>query len=245
MLLDYLSGSLDLSTFFIDLLLCLPGYLLAMSMHEAAHAYAAYRCGDPTAQMLGRLTLNPLKHVDPMGLFMLFFAGFGWAKAVPVNPRNFKHYRRDDFFVSVAGITANLIQFVIGYFVMFGLLVMAFNKVQYVLPGWVNEDIVAYALGDTMGYVYQMLTFYVSVNITLAVFNLLPIPPLDGYHILNDLVLKRPLFADIKAQRIGYMVLMALIFSGFWRRIISALSGGAYELMSNVATAIFRAFGWL
>ena len=86
--------------------------LLSLILHECAHGYVAYRCGDPTAKWMGRLTLDPRKHLDPFGTICMFLLGFGWARPVPVNPRNFKNYRRDDFLVSIAGIVTNLTLFV-------------------------------------------------------------------------------------------------------------------------------------
>ena len=100
----------------LQFLYILPAILIGLTVHEWAHAYAAYRLGDPTAKNLGRMTLNPLAHIDPIGFAMLLLVGFGWAKPVPVSPRNFKHYRRDDIIVSLAGITMNiLIAFVFSF----------------------------------------------------------------------------------------------------------------------------------
>ena len=93
----------------------------AITFHEVAHGYVAYRCGDPTAKMLGRLSLNPIKHMDIIGTLSLFLLGFGWAKPVPVNPRNFSNFRRDDFLVSIAGIVTNLTLFIISTALLFGL----------------------------------------------------------------------------------------------------------------------------
>ena len=93
----------------IALLYRVPAVLIALTLHELAHGYVALRCGDPTAQMLGRLTFNPLRHLDPIGTLFMFLFGFGWARPVPVNPRNFKRFRRDDFLVSAAGVTVNFL----------------------------------------------------------------------------------------------------------------------------------------
>ena len=125
MLLDLFQGGFDLKTFVIQLLLSIPPFILALSMHEAAHAWMADRCGDPTARYLGRLTINPFAHIDPLGFAMVFLVGFGWAKPVPVNPNNFRHYRKDDIKVSLAGITANLLMFVVGCLMMFTMIAIA------------------------------------------------------------------------------------------------------------------------
>ncbi len=115
------------------ILLALPGRMLALSMHEAAHAYVADRCGDPTARNLGRLTLNPLKHIDILGFLMLYIVGFGWAKPVPINPRNYKgDYRKCDLKVSLAGITMNLILFLAGALVLYGVMGLALARLPQV-----------------------------------------------------------------------------------------------------------------
>ena len=107
--------------FVIYLVLLAVAVLASLTLHELAHGYVAYRCGDPTAKMLGRLTLNPLKHLDPFGAACLVLLGFGWAKPVPVNPRNFQNYRRDDFMVSIAGIAVNLTLFILSTALLVGL----------------------------------------------------------------------------------------------------------------------------
>ena len=113
-----------------SLLIMLPGILLALSVHESAHGWVAERCGDDTARLMGRITLNPLKHIDPLGFAMMFLAGFGWAKPVPVNPLKYKNYRSDDLKVSLAGITANLCLF----FICFLILAMIFSFALAKLP---------------------------------------------------------------------------------------------------------------
>ena len=108
MLFNALFGG-DLTVFLLFTLISMPGRLFSLSCHEWAHAYAAYRSRDPTAKNLGRMTLDPAKHIDPIGFIIWLFVGFGWAKPVPVNPRNFKKYVRDDIIVSLAGVTTNFI----------------------------------------------------------------------------------------------------------------------------------------
>ena len=109
----------------IALLYRVPAVLIALTLHELAHGYVALRCGDPTAQMMGRLSFNPLRHLDPVGMAFMLLFGFGWARPVPVNPRNFKHFRRDDLLVSIAGVAMNLILFVLGFFLSYAVLAMA------------------------------------------------------------------------------------------------------------------------
>ena len=271
----------------IALLLSLPGILLALSVHEYGHARAAYRCGDNTAAMLGRMTINPLRHIDPIGFVLLCVAGFGWAKPVPINPRNFKgNYRKCDLKVSLAGITMNLIMFVAGAVVLYAVLgialstlpavgeaVMNFSgtderafttvydgvKCVFIDAGngyysyWHISELLAYApycgefiqmlWGDMPYYLFEILAYFVQINIVLAVFNLIPLPPLDGYHVLNDLVLKRPLFATERAARIGYVVLIVLLFSGVTGDIISFVADKAFWALGSGAGALLGALG--
>lgn len=258
-------SSFDIRSFLIQLLLSIPPFLLALSVHEAAHAWVANRCGDPTARYLGRLTLNPLAHIDPIGFVMLFVVGFGWAKPVPVNPNNFRHYRRDDIKVSLAGIAANLLMFVLGCLLMYGMAAFALSKVP--ASAWMNDtfrvrmdgdlygvttsDVFLYAvqmgnfligpfLGSIPSYLYEMITIFTTINLVLALFNLLPVPPLDGYHVLNDLVLRRQLFAPQRASMIGQIVLIALLFSGALDKVLTAVIGGALTGAGTVFEALFR-----
>ncbi|MDO5324609.1 MAG: site-2 protease family protein [Clostridia bacterium] len=231
----------------IFLLLSIPGRFMALSLHEFAHAWMANRCGDPTARMLGRLTVNPARHLDPVGTVMMLLLGFGWAKPVPVNPRNYRNYRWDDLKVSIAGVTMNLLMFVLSFLLMCGFVGFTihglphfdsasigssgmftanlmgqrvvctgeyyFNaKDLFTMAPYVADYLIEPALGRMAGYIYQMLSYFVLVNIALAVFNLIPVPPLDGYHVLNDLLLKRSPFASPRASRIAYGVLLVLIF---------------------------------
>ena len=231
----------------IFLLLSIPGRFMALSLHEFAHAWMANRCGDPTARMLGRLTANPAKHLDPFGTVMMLLLGFGWAKPVPVNPRNYRNLRWDDLKVSIAGVTMNLLMFVLSFLLMCGFVGFTihglphldsasigssgmftanllgqrvvctgeyyFNaKDLFTMAPYIADYLIAPALGRMAGYIYQMLSYFVLVNIALAVFNLIPVPPLDGYHVLNDLLLRRSPFASPKVSRIAYGVLLVLIF---------------------------------
>ena len=231
----------------IFLLLSIPGRFMALSLHEFAHAWMANRCGDPTARMLGRLTVNPARHLDPVGTVMMLLLGFGWAKPVPVNPRNYRNLRWDDLKVSIAGVTMNLAMFVLSFLLMCGFVGFTihglphfdsasigssgmftanllgqrvvctgeyyFNaKDLFTMAPYIADYLIAPALGRMAGYIYQMLSYFVLVNIALAVFNLIPVPPLDGYHVLNDLLLRRSPFASPKVSRIAYGVLLVLIF---------------------------------
>ena len=209
----------------IFFLLAFPGRILAISAHEFAHAWVADKCGDHTARMMGRLTLNPLKHLDLVGALMMVLIGFGWAKPVPVNPRNYRNYRRDDLLVSIAGITMNFILFVLSFLVCAVMVFVVLRRAGassdqardfvYYAASFDSDYIAAISGSRMLGYVYEMLSCFVIVNIGLAIFNLLPVPPLDGYHVLNDLVLRRDLFASAQAVRTAMGILMALMFLGY------------------------------
>ena len=185
-----------------DFLLVLPVLLFSVVAHEVAHAWTAFRQGDPTAYMLGRLTLNPVPHIDPMmsilvpiGLWILSHGTwtFGAAKPVPVNPRNFRNYRRGDIIVSSAGIVTNL-------------LIAVGCTVLFVVVGVLGQALPAAA--GFFGLLQRMMFFGIFLNYVLAVFNLVPLPPLDGSHIFYHL-LPPALGARYRAiGRYGFVVLL-------------------------------------
>ena len=169
----YILGGGDLPSYLISLLLSLPVILLALSVHEAAHGFAAWRLGDPTARNFGRLTLNPLKHLDPYGFICMLLVGFGWANPVPVNSRYFKKPRRDIALVGLAGPLSNLL-----------LAVVFLLLLRFVGFGWLAQLPIANQLQFNLVYFTCVLLYYgVYMNVTLAIFNLLPVPPLDGSRI--------------------------------------------------------------
>lgn len=173
------------------LLLKIPAVLWAISFHEFCHGYAAKLLGDPTAEMNGRLTLNPLRHFDPIGALMLLLVGFGWAKPVPVNSRYFTHVRRDMIIVSLAGIAGNL------------LTAFVFGLIAYFVPLGV--------VGSAGGMFIQIMIF---INIGLAAFNLLPIPPLDGSKVLYGFLPFKWLSIYYWLERYGFWVLIFLLATG-------------------------------
>jgi len=197
-----------------DFLLVLPVLLFSVVAHEYAHAWTAYRQGDPTAHMLGRLTLNPIPHIDPfmsilfpVGLWFLSHGTFtfGSAKPVPINPRNFRNYRRGDLIVSSAGIVTNV------------MLALACAVVFAVL-GIVGKALPLSA--EFLGLLQRMMFFGIFLNYVLAVFNLVPLPPLDGSHIFYHL-LPPALGARYRAVgRYGFLVLLVTFMvpglSGVW-----------------------------
>ncbi|MDP1861581.1 MAG: site-2 protease family protein [Gemmatimonadaceae bacterium] len=185
-----------------EFLLVAPVLLFSMVAHEYAHGYAALKQGDPTAYQLGRLTWNPLKHIDPFFTVILpmitFFAGgfiFGGAKPVPVTPRNYRNYRRGDIIVSMAGIVSNLILAVLST-----VMILVLGVIGRVLPA---------AATDTLAILQLMMVWGVRFNLILAMFNLLPIPPLDGSHVMKYLL--PPAWA-IRYQQVGmYGVIILMV----------------------------------
>jgi Zn-dependent protease len=180
-----------------DLLLRLPAVLWAISFHEFCHGMAAYKLGDRTAAQQGRLSLNPLDHIDPIGGLMLVFFQFGWARPVPINSRNFRNPRRDVVLVSLAGAAGNfLTAFVCVIFIR-------------IFPGLTR-----------LGAFSDILSNMLMINIGLGVFNLIPIPPLDGSKVLGmmlPLSMMRPYFF---LERYGMFIILFLVFSGALSRIM-------------------------
>ncbi|MCK4738579.1 MAG: site-2 protease family protein [Deltaproteobacteria bacterium] len=184
----------------LTLLLLIPPILFALTAHECAHAWVADRLGDNTAKMLGRITLNPLKHLDPIGTLAIFLTGlFGWARPVPVNPRNFRHPTRDMMWVSIAGPMTNLFLAAI-----FALIVKAliFFGGPSSFGGTLYEPLI------TMAYIS------VRLNIALAIFNMIPVPPLDGSKALFHFLPPRMAISYMKYEHYGFLILMLMIFSG-------------------------------
>lgn len=229
--------------------------LLTLILHEMAHGYVAYRCGDPTAKMLGRLSFNPMAHLDPVGTLCLVFLGFGWAKPVPVNPRNFKNYRRDDFLVSIAGITVNLTLFLTCLALAVGLngllwqpdVIAYYGAREFLSFEGAGYNALVYAkLGANdmlmkapwLQYIQRFLLMFSTMNLSIGIFNLLPIPPLDGFHILNDVILKGRLQLNSNVFRIAQFAVMALCLTGALSGVLSTVIGAVGGAVLNLFLAI-------
>ncbi|NLJ58690.1 MAG: site-2 protease family protein [Tissierellia bacterium] len=201
--------------FLLSRMLFLPGILLGISVHEFSHGYAAVKMGDNTPLLQGRLTLNPVKHLDPMGFICLLLFGFGWAKPVMINSRNFKNPRRDDAIVSLAGPVSNfLIAFLFTFFMK-----LANTFLPYTLLNQV---------------IFEVLRSTVHINLVLMVFNLLPIPPLDGHHILGSIGgAKVWNFYYKYYDHLRFLMILLIIFRGIGR-IISPIINVLYRFLISI-----------
>lgn len=236
--------------FFEQAFFRMAAVLIGLCCHEWGHAYAAYRCGDDTAKRVGRLTINPLRHLDPVGTVLMFFAGFGYAKPVPVNPWNFKGNRvRCDFLVSIAGIAVNILLFVLftlvaaaGSMFMWAPEVVAYNGLsvlvdyRYVAIWSVISGTAVADFGEMIAVtwlvpVVRLCAYTALVNLNLAVFNLIPIPPLDGYHVVNDLIFKGRFQLSRRAFQICMGIVLLLSWQGVLGNLISAVVYPAQQLL--------------
>ena len=203
MLFDLISGisqgGLDFMTILVNILASLVVIFLIMPFHEWAHAFVAYKLGDTGMKYRGRLTLNPIEHIDPIGALMIIFLGFGWAKPVPIDSSNFKNPKVGMGISALAGPVANLIAAIVGGFIYCALFFF-FPQFMYV---------------DKVGqYVSLFFSYYIFLNVTLAVFNLVPIPPLDGSKILFMFLPDRIVASIYKYERFFYIAIIALLWSG-------------------------------
>lgn len=195
--------------------------LYSLALHELGHAWVADRMGDKTARNLGRVTLNPIKHLDPIGTLLLLLVGFGWAKPVPIQPANFRNYRVGLFWVSVAGILVNLVIAVIA------LAILASQGVRLSEAGQVTGINTPTELG---------LFFAARINILLAVFNLLPIPPLDGSKILQAFLPTSAQKMMWQLERYGFLIVI-LVITVFRDQVFGLINGVTAALMRVILGA--------
>lgn len=208
---------------FVSMILRVPGFLLAISVHEYAHAKMAYNLGDDTAQLLGRMTVEPWAHIDLVGSLMLLIFGFGWAKPVPVNTYRLQNPRRDMAKISLAGPVANLITaLVLEILTVILLIFVSF-------PG-------------ALRYIPTVLEVGAWINAGLGFFNLIPVPPLDGSNILDVYISNSARDAWNWIQRYGFVILVVLMVLGVVSAVMQPLVTGYMGFAQRMAIAISRIF---
>lgn len=209
-----------LSTNPIIALAFITGLVAAITIHEFAHAFIAYRLGDPTAKLAGRLTLDPAAHLDLLGTLALLIVGFGWGKPTPFDPFNLRNIKRDSALISVAGAASNLI---LAFVLSLPYLIAYFT-------GNLFPSIVA---------IYQVVSIVIWINLILAVFNLIPIHPLDGFKVLAGLLPKNWYYDFIQTERYGLLILIFLLATGAVGRILFPLVSGLFSILIPGFTAPF------
>jgi Zn-dependent protease len=192
-------------SFLTQLIVQLPILLISLTIHEFSHGYVAYMLGDDTAKRAGRLTLNPISHIDPLGLIMLFIARIGWAKPVPINPYNFNDQKRDTALSAAAGPAAN--------FALAIVLSVIFNLIKKADPN------ILYTAGSFTQFCLSMLLYAILINLALGIFNLIPVPPMDGSKILGGFLSDEAYYKYTAQERKGAQILMIILLISFVFRL--------------------------
>jgi len=204
---------MDINHFIQQLIILAPPFLFALTFHELAHGYVAWRLGDPTAKNEGRLSLNPLKHLDPLGVIAFIIMKIGWAKPVPVNPNYFKNPQQGMLIVALAGPAANIVLAVASAVLVKFLIYFSF------IPMFILKPMVG------------MLLASVWINIMLAVFNCLPIPPLDGSKILMGILPPDAARSYARLEPFGFILLLVLFYAGLINKVIMPIIAFANTLL--------------
>ena len=219
MLINALRGGMDLTQAVVGILSSLVVIFLTLPVHEFAHGFVAYKLGDPTPRYQGRLTLNPLHHIDYIGALAILLFGFGWAKPVGVNMRNFRNPKRDMAITALAGPLSNIIVAFIAIFIE--MLVYKFT-----------------ALTKVIMYVMLFFGYIAQINVYLAVFNLIPVPPLDGSRLLNAFLPDRIYYRLMQYERYIIWGMFLLVYMGVFNRPLSIASNGIIEFINTVVGKI-------
>lgn len=215
--------------YLVSILLATIAALITLAIHEYSHAYAAYKLGDPTAKELGRLTLNPIKHLDPIGALCMVFFRFGWAKPVPIDARYFKKPKRDFAITAFAGPLSNVITAFFSAFIY--LITFALLKDVRFVEGFLFEFV-----QNALNFIY---IFHI-VNVGIAIFNLIPVPPLDGSRVLSVVLPTKTYFAVMRHERVIYYIFIGwLLLGGFVSEFLLTLPiVAANPTLSAIATYI-------
>lgn len=222
-------GTEEAKQLLIIFLMWLPIIMLSLSFHEASHAFIAYKLGDPTARNFGRVTLNPVKHLDPIGFIAMLTIGFGWAKPCPVNTRNFRNPRKGFALSSLAGPVSNMI-LALGFAVLMAIFYLIYLIVA-IVRGLAEPPVF-------VDYIQMFLYYGIYLNVSLAIFNFLPVPPLDGSRILGLILPDKVYYAFLKYERyigIGFAMLVIML-SQFNISIIDFIVSPVTNLLCNIAT---------
>lgn len=208
----------------IDLLFVIPCVLFALTVHEVSHGYMAYRLGDPTARNMGRLTLNPLKHLDPVGALCMVLFHFGWARPVPINTRYFKKPRRDTALTAAAGPISNFIMAFLGLLVQ-----------QILFAIFIRHPATTQFAYNLQYAALTLFSYFHILNLSLGMFNLLPVPPLDGSRIFLTFLPAKYYFGIMQYERYIQLGLLLLLWLGFLDRplsfLVSSVSNGMQFLI--------------
>lgn len=212
----------SITEWLMSTILIIPGVVIGLSFHEFAHGWVACKLGDLTPKFQGRVTINPKAHIDPIGFVALMLAGFGWGVPVEINPNNFKNRRRDELLVSLAGVVMNLILAIVFGFVM---------KLVYMFAG------PAFLMGSLGSALWTILIYIVQINLVLMIFNLIPVPPLDGFSIVTELFNVKHTQLYYTIYNNGFFILMLLILFDITDMI---LTPGVSFFMNLISTFIIH-----
>lgn len=205
-------------SYLLGLLMGIVPSLICITLHELSHGLVAYSLGDDTAKKMGRLSLNPLKHLDPMGMLMMLVFHFGWAKPVPVNMYRFKNPRRGMAVTALAGPLSNILAALVFLFIY-------------------GFSLVPLCRSEAGMYIHKMIELTAYISVGLAVFNLIPVPPLDGSKVLFSLVRDETYYKLMRYERYGSLIMFALVAAGVFGKPLSRLISGIFVFMTPVGQA--------